>query len=122
MHRLRMAQETLARCEVIPRRTGRWRGHTRVSEMKEPEFAGCIARTPQERPVCDDAAAQTGAGGEENQVTEIGAVAPDAEPKFGQCTRVAVVLDVDREIRIVVLQRGLERHVVPGRKVRWVEQ
>ena len=74
-------------------------------------FAGGIGGAAQNLPVDDEARADAGSEGEEDEVLEVRAAFTDAEMKLGQCAGVSIVLDEDRD----VWERFTKRAVRLGR-------
>lgn len=86
------------------------------------DFTGGVRGAAEDAAIDDEARADAGAEGEEDEVLEIGAAFANAVVKLGECAGVAVVLDEDGQAGNGARELGSERDGVPARQMRWIDQ
>jgi len=93
-----------------------------VGQAPVTDFAGGVAGSAQYPAIDDEACADTGPEGQEDEVLQAWPALADAEIKLGERAGVAVVFDADREARKSFHQARFQRNMMPAWQVRGVDQ
>jgi hypothetical protein len=85
-------------------------------------FASRVARSAQNLSIKNESTSDTGAESDEEQVFQVGPALTDSEVKLRQRSRVAVMLNQNRNPGKFLHQVRLQRHMMPTRQVRGIDQ
>ena len=86
------------------------------------DFSSGVSGAAEDAAVDDEAAADAGAKGEEDEVLEVGAAFADAVMKLGEGAGVAIVLDEDGQAGKGAGELGFERDGMPAGQMRRIDE